>query len=320
MCYVLASATVTTKKVVKQLKDVAVKKDALTVKSNLPAPVAAVASTKCTNSTSVTSAASQVKLTMPTLPVTKLIPPPVTKNTALPLHVTKNATPPPLVTKTTAIPPLITKSVAPPLPEHVMSTPQHTKLIPPVTKYTTTTPTTRYTTLTVGSVLQARPLMTSSTSLLVSNKAIPHPVVMNIPNAQLEKMLAMSHPIMHLTTREGSQTHSSTVTMSLPPQSLIPTTLVNQKHNENPSQWQPLPSSSVHTNLASISSTPNKLMKTTEMMTSSSNNHQVLQEHSYQRAENVKSTVSNSLPLSKSSASDQPFPKLFIPPMNPPFK
>ena len=324
VCCALASTTVTTKKVVKQPKDVAVKKEVLTIKSKPPPPpIAAAARTQCTNSTitsAVTSASSQVKLIMPTSPVTKLIPPPpaaATKNTALPLPVTKNTTPPPPVTKTTATPPPVTKSVAPPLPEHAILSPQHTTLIPPTNKYTMTPPATKYTTLTVGSVLQARPLMTSSTNLLVSNKAMPHPVVMNIPNAQLEKMLAMTHPIMQLTTGEGSQIHSSTVTMSLPPQSIIPTTLVNQKQNENPSQWHPLPSSSIPSNLGSISTTPNVLMKTTEMITSSSNNHQVLQEHSYQRAENVKSTVSNSLPF---SASDQPHPKLFISPMNSPFK
>ena len=319
MCYVLASTTVTAKKVVKQPKDVAVKKEPLTIKSK---PPTAAVPAQCTNSrstttTSVNSAASQVKLTMPRPPVTKLIPP-ATKNTPLPA--TKNTAPPLPITKNTTPPLPVTKITAAPLPEHAVSTPQHTTLVPPITKNTTPPPATKYTTPTVGSILQASPIMTSSTSLLVSNKAMPHPVVMNIPSAQLEKLLAMSHPIMQLTTGGGSQMHSSTVTMSLPPESIIPTTLVNQKHNESPSPWQPLPTSSTHSNLLSISTTPNLLMKTTEMITSSSNNHQVLQEHSYQRAENVKSTVSNSLPSSKSSASDQPLPNLFIPPMNPPFK
>lgn len=313
----LASTAVTAKKVVKQPKDVAVKKEPLTIKSKPPA--VAAASTQCTNSrstTSVNSAASQVKLTMPRLPVTKFTPP-ATKNTPLPA--TKNTAPPLPITKTTPAPPHVTKSVAPCLPKHAISTPQHTTLIPPITKNTTPPPAAKYTTPTVGSVLQARPIMTSSASLLMSNKAMPHPVVMNIPSAQLEKMLATSHPIMQLTTGGGSQMLSSTVAMSLPLQSIISTTLVNQKHNESPSQWQPLPTSSTHSNLSSISTTPNLLMKTTEMIASSSNNHQVLQEHSYQRAENVKSTVSNSSP-SKSSANDQPLPKLFIPSMNPPFK
>jgi len=141
---------------------------------------------------------------------------------------------------------------------------------------------------------------------------------MNISNAQLEKMLAVSHPIMQLTTGGGSKMHSSTVTMSLPPQSIIPTTLVNQKLDGTPSQWQPLPSLNIHNNSPSIPIAPKVVIKTSEVITSSSSNHQVLQEHSYQRAENVKSTISNSLPLSTSS--DQAFPKLFISPMNSPFK
>jgi len=145
---------------------------------------------------------------------------------------------------------------------------------------------------------------------------MPHPVVMTIPGVQLESMLAMSRPVVHLTTGEGSQIHSSTLTMSLPPQSIIPTTFSNQKHNKAPLQ---LPSSDFSSNLTSITTT-NTIMKTNEMTTSSSNNHQVLQEHSYQRADDVQSTVSNSSLSSKATVGDQLVPKLFITPMNPPFK
>lgn len=337
VCYVLlASTTITTKKVVKQPKDVAVKKEVLTTKSSKPVNTVSYTVTQCASSTatSITSTTSQVILTIPTLPINKLtlpvnkLTPPapiVTKNTApivtkntVPLpFVTKTTIPPPRVTTSTAPMPLVTKNIVPPPPVAA----KHTTAMPPVTKYTPATATTKYTTLTVGSVLQARPIMASSANLVVSNKAMQGQVVMNIANAQLGKMLAMSHPIMQLTTGEGSQIHSSTVTMTLPPQPILPslaTTLVNQKHSESLSQWRPSPSSSVHGNLGLISTAANTVMKTSEMNTSSSNNnHQVLQEHSYQRAENVKSTVSNSLPL---SANDEVLPQLFISPMNSPFK
>ena len=149
-------------------------------------------------------------------------------------------------TKVTPIPLPATKITAPQPTVMAYTTPT------PVTKHAAPTPpNTKYTALTVGNILQARPLMTSSTNLLVSNKTMPRPVMMNIPNVQLEKMLAMSHPVMHLNTGEGSQIHSSTVTMSVPAQSILSTALINPKHNESPSQWQPLSSSTAYGNLAS---------------------------------------------------------------------
>ena len=320
LCYVLASTAVTTKKVVKQPKDVAVKKEVLTTKFSKPAVTVSSASTQCINSatTSVTSITSKVTMTIPTPPVAMLTSPAplVTKNTAPVPHVTKTTVPGSLVNKNVLLPPLVSKSIA--LSPPVVS--KNTTSIPPVTKYAAAAAAaTKYTTLTVGSVIQARPLMTSATSLLVSNKAMPHPVVMNIPTAELGKMLGMAHPMMQFTTSEGSQIHSSTVTMSLPPQSMLPTTLVNQKHSESLSQWRPSPSSSVHSNLALISTVANTVI-TSEMNTSSpNNNNQVLQEHSYQRAENTKSTVGNSLPLSKGNASNEALPK-FISPTSSPFK
>ena len=333
MCYVLASTTVTTKKVVKQPKDVAVKKEVLATKPKPPAVVTTI-STQHTNSTvaSITSAASQIiltipkpsvtKLTKPTHLITKTTVPPITINTAPPAPVTINTAPPPPITKNTAHPAPVTKNTAPAAPHLVIN--KYTMPTLPVTKHTATPlATTKYTTLTVGSVLQARPIVTSSANLLPSTKAMPRPVVMNIPNnAQLQKMLAMSHPIMQLATGEGSQMqHSSTVTMSLPMLPTLATTLVNQKHSESQSQWRPSPSSSVQNNVTLISAAANTVMRNSEVNKSgSNNNHQVLQEHSYQRAEDVKSTVSNALPLSKSSANDNSVPKLFISPVNSPFK
>ena len=319
MCYVLASTAVTTKKVVKQPKDVAVKKEVLTTKFSKPAVTVSSASTQCINSTttSITSTMSKVTMTIPTHPVAMLTSPAplVTKNTAPVPHVAKTTVPGSLVNKNVLLPPLVSKSIA--LSPPVVT--KNTTSTPPVTKYAAAVAATKYATLTVGSVIQARPLMTSATSLLVSSTTMPHPVVMNIPTAQLEKMLGMTHPMMQFTTSEGSQIHSSTVTMSLPPQSMLPTTLVNQKHSESSSQWRPSPSSSVHSNLALISTAANTVI-TSEMNTSSpNNNNQVLQEHSYQRAENTKSTVGNSLPLSKGSASNETLPK-FISPTSSPFK
>ena len=330
---------------VKQPKDVAVKKEVLATKPKPPAVVTTI-STQHTNSTvaSITSAASHIiltipkpsvtKLTTPTHLITKTTVPPVTINTAPPAPVTINTAPPPPITKNTAHPPpvtkntahpaLVTKNTAPAAPHLVIN--KYTMPTLPVTKHTATPPaTTKYTTLTVGSVLQARPIVTSSANLLPSTKAMPRPVVMNIPNnaqLQLQKMLAMSHPIMQLATGEGSQMqHSSTVTMSLPMLPTLATTLVNQKHSESQSQWRPSPSSSVQNNVTLISAAANTVMRNSEVNKSSSdNNHQVLQEHSYQRAEDVKSTVSNALPLSKSSANDNSVPKLFISPVNSPFK
>ena len=328
LCCFTASTAVTTKKVVKPPKDVAVKKETPTTKSLKAATIitTTIATTTTVNFTStqatnsiimpITSTSSQVKLPTPPLPVAKITMPPQ-----------------PSVTKLTmSLPPSLTSYTATPLPgsKYTTSAPvtKYTTPTPPVINYTAFTPAVtkcttalvgNYTTLTVGTVLQARPSMTSSTSMLPTNKVLPRPIFMNLPNVQLEKILAVTHPLMQLTTGGGSPIYSSAVTMSLPPQSILRTTLINQKH-ESPSQWQPLSLSNVHTNLASTSTAPKVVIKASEIITSSSSNHQVLQEHSYQRADDVKSTVNNSLPLNNSSASEQALPKLFPSPMNSPFK
>ena len=205
------------------------------------------------------------------------------------------------------------------------------QLVKPVPPVSTKSPSVKASTV---SPQQIKPMPSLTTLPEGANKVLTHPaVLLNISQLGKSSVLAVQpNPMIHLTSGEGPKIHSNAVTMSLSPQSIqsvvLPTSVVHQKqHNVTPLQWSQILSASkqllVNANSAAATSLtsssgiqkpPLSLVPNIANLSGPSSNSQVLQEHSYQKAE-----MSTALAASNHSAtqsSSTMFPKVVVNPLN----